>query len=108
MSKFAPEAQRHVSTLNLNEIYTPDYMRFANNLFKLLYGHRDRHGSIYAIAVFDLFEFVCLTGEVSDNYDELQVIYDKKYAQEWFQTGTPKYYHEIIEITFATCIGMRF
>jgi hypothetical protein len=54
---------------------------------------------LYAIAFYDMCTFKSLTGEVSDNYDELKKIYDEKYAWKPNQIGVTEYHYEIITIT---------
>lgn len=54
---------------------------------------------LYAIAFYDMYTFKSLTGEVSDNYDELKKIYDEKYAWKPNQIGITEYNYRIVEIS---------
>lgn len=67
-----------------------------NDIFsKMINGYKP----LYAIAFYDMCTFQSLTGEVSDNYDELKKIYDEKYAWKPNQIGVTEYHYEIIVIT---------
>ena len=67
-----------------------------NDVFsKMVNGYKP----LYAIAFYDMYSFQSLTGEVSDNYDELKKIYDEKYAWKPNQIGVTEYHYEIIVIT---------
>ena len=53
---------------------------------------------LYAIAWYDMYTFMGLTGIVSDNYDEIKEIYDEKYAWKPNQIGVTEYSYRIVEI----------
>lgn len=53
---------------------------------------------LYVIAFYDMFDFQSITGEISDNLDEIKKIYNEKYAWKKGQIGITEYNYRIIEI----------
>jgi len=69
------------------------YLKRINEQFK---GKRP----LYAIAFYDMFDFKYITGEISDNIEEIKKIYDEKYAWKPNQVGVTEYHFEIVEVNF--------
>lgn len=69
------------------------YLKRINEQFK---GKRP----LYAIAFYDMYDFKYITGEISDNIEEIKKIYDEKYAWKPNQVGVTEYHFEIVEVNF--------
>lgn len=69
------------------------YLKNINKQFK---GKRP----LYVIAFYDMYDFKYITGEISDNIEEIKKIYDEKYAWKPNQVGVTEYHFEIVEVNF--------
>lgn len=69
------------------------YLKRINEQFK---GKRP----LYAIAFYDMYDFKYITGEISDNIEEIKKIYDEKYSWKPNQVGVTEYHFEIVEVNF--------